>query len=98
MFHAKLWQALFLGTVLSTLIACSGGGGNDNNDGGASMVVPPTPDPDPDPDPQPQTDFTGFVIGLFDTTADDTDPAQINELDISFADQENPAAFDELLE
>ncbi len=94
MSHSKFRQALFLVTVLSTLAGCSDGGNNNN---GAAIVVTP-PLPDPDPEPQPQTDFSTFVIGLFANTADNTDPVPVNGLDFSFADQDNPAAFDELLE
>ena len=76
--------AVFLGAAV-TLIGC---GSYDDDDGG------PIPPPPP---PPAQTDFTTLIKNQFAATADNTDPVQIDDLNIVFADQDNPAAFDDLL-
>jgi hypothetical protein len=52
----------------------------------------------PEPPAPAQTEFTMLVRDVFANTADDTDPFSVLELDLVFSDQENPAAFDDLLE
>ncbi|MBT8097273.1 MAG: hypothetical protein HKN35_13050 [Woeseia sp.] len=77
---------LALGTL--GLTAC----GNSSND--VPLFVPPPPAPPP---AQPES-FTMFVKEQFANTADDTDPVEINELDIDFDNADNPNAFDDLLQ
>lgn len=48
--------------------------------------------------PDPAVDFTAFVKAQFDRTGDTTAPASVNNVDLSFNDQNNPQAFDDLLQ
>ena len=50
------------------------------------------------PAPELQTEFSGFVEDQFASTADDTAPVMIKTLDFNFVNQDDPAAFDALLE
>ncbi|WP_286803749.1 hypothetical protein [Marinobacter sp. UBA2498] len=43
-------------------------------------------------------DFTTFVKTQFARTSDDAQPANVNGIDLSFNDQNNPQAFDDLLQ
>jgi hypothetical protein len=58
----------------------------DSSNYGGSPPVPPQ-----------ATDFTGFVKDQFAATADDSDPVEVDEVDFTFDDQDDPAAFDDLL-
>lgn len=42
--------------------------------------------------------FTGFVEEQFANTADDTDPVELNDIGFNFDSQDNPTAFDDLLQ
>lgn len=53
---------------------------------------------EPEPAPPAPVSFTGLVKDQFAATADDTDPVEINEIDIDFDSQSDPAAFDDLLQ
>jgi hypothetical protein len=65
---------------------------------GSSSDAPPPADPPPPPPPPPAAvDFSQFVRDRFAATADDTDPVAIDETEFSFADMDNPDAFDDLL-
>ncbi len=86
MSHTTQCQALLTFVLLATLSGCGGGG---NGYGSSDNPAPPAPAP---------TDFTMLVRELFATTADNTDPISVSELDLLFADEDNPAAFDEFLE
>ncbi|WP_372798423.1 hypothetical protein [Litorivivens sp.] len=71
------------------------GGNNNNASSNAQMPEPPPPSPPPAPQ---QQDFTVLVLELFAATTDKSEPLQINDLNLVFADQDNPAAFDGLLQ
>ena len=43
-------------------------------------------------------DFTAFVKTQFDRTSATAAPASVNNVDLSFNDQNNPQAFDDLLQ
>ncbi len=73
--------------VLALVLAGCGSSGSD------PVVVTPPPPPPPSP-----TDFTTFVIDQFATTSDTTDPVEVDDEDFAFADDENPSAFDSLLQ
>lgn len=79
------------------LLACGSIGlaacGSNNADSIPPFEPPP---PAPPPPPQPQS-FTLFVKDLFMDTADNTDPVEINDLDINFDNLDNPRAYDDLL-
>ena len=47
--------------------------------------------------PAPTVDFTEFVKTQFARTSDDAEPANVNGVDLSFNDQTNPQAYDDLL-
>lgn len=47
--------------------------------------------------PSATVDFTGFVKDQFNRTSMTAEPAEVNELDLSFNDQNNPQAFDDQL-
>lgn len=48
--------------------------------------------------PAPTIDFTEFVKTQFDRTTDEAQPENVNGVDLSFNDQNNPQAFDDLLQ
>ena len=48
--------------------------------------------------PAPTVDFTEFVKTQFARTSDDAEPANVNGIDLSFNDQTNPQAYDDLLQ
>ncbi|MHA7926150.1 MAG: hypothetical protein ACX936_13175 [Marinobacter sp.] len=48
--------------------------------------------------PAPTVDFTAFVKTQFARTSNDAEPANVNEVDLSFNDQTNPQAYDDLLQ
>ncbi len=75
--------------VLSLVLAGCGSSGSD------PVVVTPPPPPPP---PPPPTDFTTFVTDQFAATSDTTDPVEVDDEDFAFADDENPNAFDSLLQ
>jgi len=50
---------------------------------------------DDDDDDQPP-EFSQFVLGLFDQTADDTQPVKVNGKDFTF--DKDPDAYDELFQ
>lgn len=64
--------------------------------GGSSSSSPPVAPPPPPPPPA-GVDFTGFVLEQFAATADDSEPAAVDDIDFEFNDQDNPDAFAELL-
>lgn len=70
-------------SLLLAMTAC------DSSNYGGSPPVPPPP-------PQAM-DFTGFVKDQFAATADDSDPVEVDDVDFAFDDQDDPAAFDDLL-
>ena len=53
---------------------------------------------EPPPPPPAAVNFTTFVNDQFAATADDTDPAAVDETDFEFMDDENPDAFSDLLD
>ncbi len=67
---------------------------------GSSNTPPPAePPPPPPPPPPPQAvDFTEFVREQFAMTADDTDPVSVDDTDFAFNDQDDPDAFNDLLD
>lgn len=48
--------------------------------------------------PAPTVDFTAFVKTQFARTSDTAEPANVNGVDLSFNDQTNPQAYDDLLQ
>jgi hypothetical protein len=78
-----------LSAAITMIVGCSGGGSNNSSDSAQMMETPPPP-------PQ-QQDFTALVQDIFADTADETEPVPVNDLDLVFADQKNPAAFDALI-
>ncbi|WP_228290035.1 hypothetical protein [Marinobacter salsuginis] len=48
--------------------------------------------------PAVTVDFTTFVKTQFARTSDDAQPANVNGIDLSFNDQNNPQAFNDLLQ
>lgn len=76
----------------AAVVLVLGGCGSSSND--PVVVVPPPPPPPP---PAP-TNFTTFVKDQFANTSDMTDPADVDNEDFAFPDNEDPAAFDDLLQ
>ncbi len=72
----------FAGLVSIGLAAC------DNYDDGMTGG--------PDPEPPAPVDLTTWVKNQFATTADDTDPVDVDETEFEFSD--DPAAYDDLLQ
>ncbi|SNC60880.1 hypothetical protein SAMN04487881_0345 [Marinobacter sp. es.048] len=48
--------------------------------------------------PAPTVDFTAYVKAQFARTSDTAEPANVNGVDLSFNDQNNPQAYDDLLQ
>ncbi|MGH8193821.1 MAG: hypothetical protein ACREQ8_05370 [Woeseiaceae bacterium] len=72
--------------LLATTVAIQGCGGSYND-----------PAPSEPPPPPPPVAFSQFVKDQFANTADDTDPVDVDAMEFSFTDQDNPDAFDDLL-
>ncbi len=79
---------VFRGPLYSVLVALAlAGCGSSSSD--PVVVIPPPP---------PPTDFTTFVKDQFAATSDLTDPVEVADEDFVFQDEENPSAFDNLLQ
>jgi hypothetical protein len=83
--------SILSGLLAGLLLAVAG---CDSNSYGGSSTMPPPPPPPPPPQ---ATDFAGFVKDQFAATADDTDPVDVDDEDFAFSDQDDAAAFDDLL-
>ena len=68
---------------------CSDGNGNGNNGGGNN--------PPPPPPPPATTSFTDFVHAQLTATSDTSDPVDVNGIDFTFPDDDNPNAFNDVL-
>lgn len=77
-------KTLFTLSALVLLAACS--------DSDPLVVVPPAPPPPP----PTALDFTTFVKAQIADTSDTREPVEINELEFSFGDLENPDAYNDL--
>lgn len=80
-------QVLVYGALVMLMLAGCGSSGSD-----PGFVTPPPPPP-----PEP-TNFTSFVNDQFAATSDTTDPEPVDGEDFAFPDEENPSAFDNLLQ
>ncbi|KKN83311.1 hypothetical protein LCGC14_0300600 [marine sediment metagenome] len=85
----KTLCALALGGLLLTGCLDGGGGGSDDDVGGQ-------PGPGPG-EPGGSVSFTNLVRDIFDDTSDTAEPRAINGLEITYDDQDNEGAFDDLL-
>lgn len=85
--NAKLTIATLLASGALGLAACGGGSVS------SPRVELPTPPP-----PPPPISYTTFVKDQFAATADNTDPAEINDIDFAFDNADDPGAFDDLLQ
>lgn len=84
--------AVVLSGVLLT--GCLDSDSDDDNDLGGQ----PTPEQPAQPSEPVQTvSFTALVRDIFNNTSATAEPVPINELNITFDDQENEGAFDDLL-
>lgn len=88
--------------IASLILVCGFtlSGCNSNNNDAPLVIEPPAappPEEEPAPDPQP-VDFTTFVGEQFAMTADDSDPQPVDDVDFEFNDQDDPAAFENLLD
>lgn len=81
-------QTLFSAIVVLVLAGCDSSGDDP-------VVVTPPPPPPPPPAP---TEFTTFVKDQFANTSDMTDPVDVDDVDLAFSDDDDPAAFDDLLQ
>lgn len=79
------------GTAMLLVFALLTGCGSDSPD--PVIVIPPPPPPPP---PPMATSFNQFVVDQFAATAEDTDPVAVDDEDFAF--DEDPAAFDSLLQ
>lgn len=78
-----------LGAVVVLMLGGCGSSGDD------AVVVGPPPPPPP---PPPPTDFTMFVKDQFANTSDMTDSVDVDAEDFAFSDDDDPTAFDDLLQ
>lgn len=76
--------------MLATTVAIQGCDSSYND-------APPAEPPTAPPPPPPPVAFSQFVKDQFANTADDTDPVDVDAMEFSFTDQDNPDAFDDLL-
>jgi hypothetical protein len=90
---------LLLTALLAALLAGCGGGESDTRTGSGGEVAEPVTGGGGDGN-SGSTDgrisFTRFVKDVFDN-APNSEPVSVNGIDFSFEDNNNPAAFDELL-
>jgi hypothetical protein len=83
-------KRFFLPIAVAASMLLTGCGGSSNSSHG-SVTPPPPPPP-----PPPTTSFTSYVITLLGQTANSA-PSEINNIMLSFPDQNNPAAFDSVV-
>jgi hypothetical protein len=74
------------------LLAGCLGGDSDNDDN-----VVEQPNPEQPQEPEQTVSFTSLVRDIFGNTSDTAEPVSINGLNVTFDDQENEGAFDDLL-
>lgn len=80
----KRWIAPML--LAAALAGCGGGSSN------STVTVPPPPPP-----PPATTSFTSFVHTELAQTSESTEPEDVNDVMFTFPDEDNPAAFDDVL-
>lgn len=80
-------------TLLGAIAALALGGCSSSGDDPVAVAPPPPPPPPPAP-----TEFTTFVKDQFANTSDMTDPVDVNNEDLAFSDNDDPTAFDDLLQ
>ena len=80
-------------TLLSTMLALALGACGSSGDDPVVVVPPPPPPPPPAP-----TNFTTFVKDQFANTSDMTDPEAVDDEDFAFSDNDDPTAYDDLLQ
>lgn len=73
-----------LAALIAVAAGCGGNGSSQSNDGNAAGA-------------DTSREFARLVADLFASTSDSADPVEINDLEIRFNDQDDPTAFDELL-
>lgn len=88
--HARLLAIAVLGGAL----ALAGCGSSSNSPAPPPVVEPPPPPPPPPPS---SVTFPALLLGLLAQTSDAAEPAAINDLTITFPDNDNPALFDSVL-
>lgn len=86
--QSKLRIATLLALGAVSLAACG-----SSNSSAPRVELPPPPPPPPAP-----VSYTTFVKDQFATTANNTDPVEINDIDFAFDNADNPVAFDDLLQ
>ena len=76
------------GMILALALGACSSSGDD-----PVVVAPPPPPPPPAP-----TEFSTFVKDQFANTSDMTDPEDVDDEDFAFSDNDDPTAFDDLLQ
>ncbi len=93
--HFKHTTAATVAIAILVVAGCGGGGGSygDNNTG----VTPPVTRPPPPP--PLTTDFTMFTRDLLAParTNDTEEPVEIESIEFEFADDDNEAAYDDII-
>lgn len=74
-----------MGLAVLALTGCFGGSGGSDSDSDPQQ-------------PAMSVDFTTFVAGEFADPNPDREPTKLNATTFSFNDQDNPQAFDDLLQ
>lgn len=82
----SLLMAVVLVASAAGMTAC------DKEDTPQTVVRPFVPPP-----PPPPIVFSEFVKTQFASTADNTDPQQVDDVDFAFDGQDDPSAYDDLL-
>ena len=85
----KPYQLVLIGATLA--LALGGCGGSNSN---STTQVPPPPPPPP---PPATTSFTSFVGTVLASTSDTTEPVDVNGVNFTFPDNDNPAAFNNVV-
>ncbi|MEO7324207.1 MAG: hypothetical protein ABIW82_05205 [Dokdonella sp.] len=83
----QIFLTLGASLLIAALSGCGGGSSNSNTGGGTTQ--PPQP-------PQP-TSFTSFVHTQVAQTSDTSQPADVNAVTFSFPDNNNAAAFNDVV-
>ena len=79
-------RTLAVAALMLATVAIHGCGGGYND------PAPPEPPP-----PPPPVAFSQFVKDQFANMTVDTDPVDVDAMEFSFSDQDNPDAFDDML-
>ena len=86
----KRYSLVFIGAAMALVLGGCGGGNSNSS-------MPPPPVVTPPPPPPVATSLTSFVHTQLAATSETNQPVDVNGVTFSFPDDNNPAAFNDVL-